>query len=463
MSGDLLRQAEAFERLERLEETDESHDLELLPDGRIRAERARVLDLLKDRLRSAEVLPTGPGWAVVRSKIPSATRELLGPAREVIAAGLLAPDAWSVVDLVAFLASGSQTGMLALDRDEERISIFFHQGEVVWGTSTLPAHRFGPFLLGRGRITRDQLRAALGDGPARLGRACVERGYLAPDELEPLMRAFVLERFDAVIQAERGLWSFSRLAEEALAESPFRLPTQAILVDGLRRMDETQVYRQRVRDVDTMVKRRPRWSSDLLGETRADLGSHSPDLPEAAETVLRALVGAASIRELMRRTGWSEFEVTRTVYHLLRADLVELVARPRTESRSSLPTPSEPREIVSIYGLALAEIMDEIQRTSRAGELLEAVNDFLEREGGAYRELLSELRLDPSGRIDAESLLVRYEMSGATPEQLIDALGELLFFALMRASEILGRRRGDDLARRVRLIHGMLRGGGAAP
>ncbi|MEL6189228.1 MAG: hypothetical protein AAFU79_31790, partial [Myxococcota bacterium] len=241
------------------------------------------------------------------------------------------------------------------------------------------------------------------------------------------------------------------------------LPTQAILVDGLRRMDETQVYRQRVRDVDTMVKRRPRWSSDLLGETRADLGSHSPDLPEAAETVLRALVGAASIRELMRRTGWSEFEVTRTVYHLLRADLVELVARPRTESRSSLPTPSEPREIVSIYGLALAEIMDEIQRTSRAGELLEAVNDFLEREGGAYRELLSELRLDPSGRIDAESLLVRYEMSGATPEQLIDALGELLFFALMRASEILGRRRGDDLARRVRLIHGMLRGGGAAP
>ena len=62
----------------------------------------------------------------------------------------------------------------------------------------------------------------------------------------------------------------------------------------------------------------------------------------------------------------------------------------------------------------------------------------------------------PDGSLEEDSVL-RGVVQGAVPaEALRDALSELLFFVLYQATELLGRRRGDDLARRVKMIHNML-------
>lgn len=461
MSDALVRQAEAFERLERLEDAGGALDLELQTDGRLRTQTPEVRDILRDRLRTAELYPTGPGWALLRSRSSAPPRELLGRAKEVVAAGILGPRGWPIVDILGFAAGSSHTGVLAVDHGSVRNSAFFCGGDVLWASSTAPGARLGPFLLARGRITRDQLRAALTDGPTGVGRACVDRGYLAPDELEPLLRAFIVERFDEILQAETGLWSFAKVEQAPFEQAVLRLPTQALLVDGLRKWDEMRVYRQRVPGLDMLVKRAPRWSSDLLGDSRSTLAGVSPELPERAEVILRELLGATALRELVRRTGESEFEVTRIVFHLLRADLVSIVARARSESRPPRPATEGPRpsDVISTYQLALAEITNELNQIDRLPEVLEAVNTFLEGEVGAYRDLLAGIRLDDRGQLDETALLLRMEVAGATSQQLVDALAEILFFTLLTASEELDRRRGDDLARRVRLIHGMLRAG----
>ncbi len=450
-----LGPADAFERLERLEPRGEQLDIELLPDGRVRAQKGAARDLVRDRLRSAEILPTGPGWAVLRSHHHGAGRELLGHARVVIAAGTLGPGGWLVADLVGFLASGAQTAVLTAGSDVHR-SVYFHRGDVVWATSSSPNARLGAFLLARGKITREQLHAALRDGPAGVGRACVERGYLSADELATLGYAYVVERFGEVLTTEGGMWTVGQPDESALAAAPMRLPAQALLVESLRRFDEFRVYRQRIRSPDTRL-RRIGADLDALDAVRPQLARELPSLPADAEAVLRALTTQATVAELVRRTGRGEFEVTRAAYHLLRTNLVAVAAAPRSGSRSGAAT-LDPREVVHIHGLALSEMMSDLRRTGRQAELLKAVNTFLEEEGGAHRELLAELRLDAEGRLDADALLASFDSSGTTADDLADALGELLFFALLSASDILGRRRGDDLARRVRLIHGMLRG-----
>ena len=454
MTKDPLAQADAFDRFEGREHPD-ALELELLPDGRIRAEKAAARDLLRDRLRAAELLSTGPQWMVVRNCVHT-NRHPEAPVEgsEVVAAGVLAPQGWTVVDIINYLASSHQSGVLSII-DESHHSAYFLNGDIVWAASTSPSDRFGAFLLSRGRITREQLHAVLRDSVNGIGRACVERGYLGQEELEPLMHSYVSERFGDLLNSEKGLWSFSRIKSFDLESSPLRLSTPGLLVESLRRIDEMRIYRQRIRNLDTIVKRNPRWSSDLLGDAREQLSSYSPELPSEAERILRALPGAASIGELMRKTARGEFEVTRTAYYLLRSNLIAIVSRP--EHTLVLKGPSlDINEVVHIYGLAFSEIMSELSRTGRSRELLNTLHSFLEEEGGAYRELLSDLRLDREGNFDPASLMASVEANSATTEDLVDALGELLFFALLQTSEILGRRRGDDLARRVRLIHGML-------
>jgi hypothetical protein len=62
----------------------------------------------------------------------------------------------------------------------------------------------------------------------------------------------------------------------------------------------------------------------------------------------------------------------------------------------------------------------------------------------------------PDGSLDENGLIQHLNGLSTTTQDLSDALSEVLFFVLFQATEYLGRRRGDDLARRVKLILGLL-------
>lgn len=456
--------ASAYERFERLDAGFQPERVELLADDRLSSARSEVMERVRDRLRAAQMLPTGSSWAVFHGLGSGSFRELLGSAGEVVAAGTLGATGWSLVDVVGFLASGGQSGAVTVHGDERR-SVYLRQGDVVWATSSATGERLGSFLLGRGKITREQLHAALRDGPGTMVRACVERGYLAQSELEELLRAFVLERFEALLAEPGQTWSFSRLPDDALEPAPTEMPTQMLLVDALRRSDEMQVYRQRIPGPEAVVRRTgPRASrlpsaagapSTALPEAaREQIASQSPEAAVEAEVILAHLPGATSIRELSRRTGIGTFELTRTAYLMARAQVLEVAGGGGGLSKSAHPIPR--RDVIAIYLLALGEMAEELEKAQRLPELITSVNGFLEHEAESEAALLAGMQLGPDGRIDAERLSRRAEALSLTDEELSAALGELLFWTLLRSSELLGRAAGDDLARRIRMIHAML-------
>lgn len=450
----LLKATQSLEWLERLEDPEHDLQFELLADGRLRAQNTTTYELLRDRLRSAEILPTGLNWSVIRSRSNHPHSMPGRRGREVIAAGILDTHGWNSIELLNFIANAHESGVLTV-HTTHTFSLYIRSGDVAWATSSRSIDRLGPFLLRRGHITKDQLQAAIRDGPGHIGRACVERGFLSEEELAPLLSAFVSERFSAFVQIEQGLWSFSRIDEENLQQAPVSVSAQQLLVEGLRQLDEMRVYRQRIYSASTVVKRNPKWSTDLLGEARVILSGASPELPQQAETILRALPGTSSIGELMRRTYQGEFEVTRTVYHLLRADLITLVS-PLDTPTVSHPQDADVREVIHIYQLAFVEIMDEVSKAQLNSTLIDAIAQFIESEESPCRDLLSDFRLTPEGYFNAPALHASLGTQNFALNALIDALGELLFYTLLKTSECIERRKFDDLARRVRLIHGML-------
>lgn len=437
--------------------------VELMADGRLRAPVQSTRELLRDRLKKAEVLRTGPSIAILRTLDPvdgGAKKDRVVQDREVVAAGSIGQGSISLIDFIGFLAAGLQTGVLTAATADILRSVYFHNGEVVWASSNAPGDRLGEFLLQRGKITREQLQVVLRDGERRIGRACVERGFMAAHELHTMLAAQLSDIFDKLLATDQGAWWFARLSAEVLADSQIHLSTQGLLVDALRRLDELQIYRQKVRSSDVVVQRVARRDGSTPGGTTQDIISEiDENAREHAEQLLRALPGSASISELMRILGRGEFDITRAVYHLLRRGLVELVPERETSPIFRAPesvSKTEAHEIISIYSMAIREMFNEVARISKDAALQAAANAFLSDQTTAFAQFLGATSVGADGALEENTLIATLQALHPTSQELSDALSELLFFVLFQATEFLGRRRGDDLARRVKLILGLL-------
>jgi hypothetical protein len=436
--------------------------VELMADGRLRAPVQATRELLRDRLRKAEVLRTGREWAVLRTleDTPPRAAKDAEANREVVAAGVIGEGGMSVIDFIGFLATGLQTGVMTASEGDIERSVYFFRGDVVWASSTSPADRLGEFLLARGKITREQLQIAVRDGERRIGRACVERGFFAAHELYAVVQAQLTEIFDRLLATEKGVWSFSRISSSQIADSQIHLSTQGLLVDAMRRLDEMNIYRQRIRTAEVIIQRAGKPQRNATSTDTADLvGQLDENLREGAKELLRVLPGSATVSELMRLLGKGEFEVTRLAYHLLRRGSLELVTAGETgpiPRRVSALSKTEASEVIGIYSMAIREMFHEVARVGRAEALSSAANGFLHDASTTYANLLRSCALQPDGSLDEHALVAALQGLSLGAQELSDALSELLFFVLFQATEYLGRRRGDDLARRVKLILGML-------
>lgn len=447
-----LLDANSTDDLERLAELDTDWQVHLGADGRLLSSSPVIQQALTGRLNRAEMLPTSSEWTVFRAvDVPAAGPEAEAP-REVVCCGVLGESAISLIDFMGFLATGYQTGVLTVACEDVQRSVYVHQGDVVWASSTAPDDRLGEFLLRRGKITREQLHTAMRRGETRLGRACVECGFLAAHELWSMVQAQLTEIFDQILRTERGIWTFSRISSEALADSRIHLSTQGLLMDALRRLDEMKVFRKVVRSSHALVRRAP----PPEGKTVEDLLATLRDVDsQEAESLLRQLPRSATVHELMRYLGRGEFEVTRLVHHLVKAGIIEIM---NPEPAAVAPRRAESvqlegaRDVIEVYSMAMREMVQELDSIGRADALLDAARAFLHDGSNRHAAVLAGVQFEANGSLLEAPLIADTARQGVSLQQLSDALSELLFFVLFQATDLLGFKRGDDLARRVKVI-----------
>ncbi len=440
--------------LERLDRRGGEWQVQLRADGQLTSSDPTIIALLQHRLQRAELLHTDPGWTVLRSLHPSAHEPGLGDAHRVVVAGSMSEDGLSLIDFIGFLASGCQSGVLTVaDLDAQR-SIYLHDGDVVWASSTAVEDRLGEFLVRRGKITREQLQTAIRHGGSPIGQACVDCGFIAAHELWSMVQAQLLDIFDNMLRAETGTWSFARISGAALAESRIHLSTQGLLMDALRRLDEMKVFRQRISSQATLVRRGAEVSES------ADLTARAQETADdEAASLLRQLPRSATIAELMRLLGRSEYQVTSLVYRLIQQGLVE-VSNPEpgamTPRRAEQVSRSKAKDVIDVYAMALREMTQELGNSPRRTALIDAVRAFVDDPSHAMSHVLREVAISNRGELEAAPLLLAATEQGVGIQELSDALSELLFFVLFQATDLLGHRKGDNLARRVKIILDLL-------
>jgi CheY-like chemotaxis protein len=294
--------------------------------------------------------PPAEAWPLERSADPHAadaedTTAATEPRGEADLAGDL--QTFPLADVMSLLARQHQTGILTILGNAARLEIDLRDGCIDFASATGIG---GDFLLGRFIAEASDLAPAVldealaelqvADGdiieliaargrrsrppgrPGRriLGRTLLARGAITAAELSLALRRQAIELACEALRWSEGRFRFHRRAElPALAvEAALQLPVDAVLLEGLRRVDEWRVIERGIRNFDLVFVRDERRIGDL------PLGTLTRD----EILVLDALNGRHSVRDVIRGLRMGSFDVTRILHALRELGLVRRRVEP---------------------------------------------------------------------------------------------------------------------------------------
>jgi DNA-binding response OmpR family regulator len=300
--------------------------LQGLREGVIRAVAGGVIahsdfvDLGLDAARLAEVVRT----ALSDDRLEVLLGELRGVCPELAdtAAAVLTGDLQVVplADILGLLQTQQQGGVLTVTRAAAKIELHFREGRIDLATAAgMPEE----FLLGRfladaagvdETVIDEQLREREG-GPAQLtGSHLVKQGVVEPDDLRAALTKQTCELVYELLRWSYGRFTFrAAMAPSALAlEAHLNLSVDGILMEGFRRVDEWHLIEREVDTFDLTFLR----NDDAVQQ----MGRGRLTREEIA--VLELVNGKNTVKDIIRQSRMSSFDVSKMLYRLLSIKLI---------------------------------------------------------------------------------------------------------------------------------------------
>lgn len=392
--------------------------IDIGPDGHLRpSDDAR--DRLRFRQGSFELALDLPGVVVLCGE---------GHARLQMAGEILGRMA--VMEIINIVATSGWRGDLHVVSSEATRVLAFDQGALKGARSDAPIDLLGEVLFRGGLLSRAQLSQLVEEtGEKRLGELAVERGLLDAAQLYQALRRQAEEIFFNALLVAEGFFAF--LVDDVgdhPANATVHLSSQGLLMEGVQRIDEMALFRERVPSSALC----PRPALDAPPPTKLD---------EAARRVLELCDGDTPIDALGRQTGLGEFGVTKAVYQLLQQKLVTLQAARRVD-------PERVVRLVGRFNEILQDIFVAVATYGGLAQTRATLDTWI--QGSGYGPYFGE-GVDELGAIDGDFVaqaLGSVDMDRPL-EALHQALHELAAFALFSASTTLPREQELALARDV--------------
>jgi len=233
-------------------------------------------------------------------------------------------------DVFQLLDLSRKTGALRVTSElrHNEGKIYFDNGVVVSAEIRSNPHPLGALLLRTGKITEADLERARdmqqrqGD-KRRLGEILVALGVITQREVERQIRFQIEEVVFEVMSWNEGYFSFAEEVESKVpTEVTVRIPVEALLMEGARRIDEWSRIENRISHVGVVPSLAP----------PPEGGGGELDLLPPEWEVLALIDGERSVRAIATELGRSDFEVAKTLFGLESAGVIVLVD-PGTQRR----------------------------------------------------------------------------------------------------------------------------------
>lgn len=335
----------------------------------------------------------------------------------------------TMCDVLAMLSQTGWRGELAVLDGENARSIFFEMGNVVGAQTTNADERLGMVLYRFGALSAEQHEAVmqLVEAGKRFGEAATELGFLTREQVYKYIARQVEEIVFATLTINDGTYYFLDGFDAGRLVFHHTASINALLMDGVTRMDEVKFFRQKVPSSDYVPQR-------CEGAASA--------VPEEFAPTFAAIDGRLNVEELGRFTNQGEFETTKAVYALIQSKHVSI--HPPKLSGG-------PIALVSTANAALRAIFQATDAAGKGTVVREGLSSFAVG-AGVYDILFRGAGPDEYGCLDAEVVAANAVLiaSGSDPDTVLkQMLHEYVSFALFSAGPALGGEREGQLDREV--------------
>jgi hypothetical protein len=393
------------------------------PDGSLRAPGRAAERKLRERAGRYQLLTDAAGLLILRAE-----GKIQPLARRVLMSGEVISRT-TVLEILNMTATAAWRGEMHVFAPEATRVLAIDQGALKHARSTHPDDRLGQVLYRNGLLSKAQLEALVRevDPERRLGQLVLEKGFLSQDILFQQLQKQVEQIFFASLLAREGTYAF--LSEDS-GEAPVHtvhLPIAGLLMEGVQRIDEMALFRERIPHDDLVPEVQPRTAAS--------------DVDENAKTVLAYADGERTVEIISRETGLGTFHTVKALYGLLQQGLVILRARRSLDAGAV-------RRLVTDFNMVLRDIFMAVATYGGVDQTRSTLEAWI--SGSGYGPIFGE-RVEEDGALDAEvvasamlSIQVENPMEG-----LLQALHELSAFALFSATTTLPRDQELALSRDV--------------
>jgi len=322
-----------------------------------------------------------------------------------------------LTDLLQWAGANRKTGLLQLERNRLHKRLAFRGGRIIGCTSDDPPTLLGQFLLSKGKLTHDDLRAGLARQEQTrepLGQILCQMGLLNQDELMEYLTEKARETIFSLFE-----WSdaYFRFEEGGKLDPPYvielDLPIEDVLLTGAQRMDEL-----------SLIKRTLHTSGIVLEMT----GSPQRQVERSgmARRILTSIDGKRTLGEILLHGSASEFLVLKLLHYLHRKKIVA-ITEVREADPSSLTILDDPIPQDADAADPSAERGDESAASAGAGP------DDPEREVDVARRMLGR------GEIEAALVILAASNRRWPDNEVVRGLyaeAEAEFLATARGSDL---------------------------
>ena len=145
-------------------------------------------------------------------------------------------------ELLQWLAQGKKTGTLVVEQQDLEKRIYFQDGWIISSSSNDPEEHLGTFLIQRGYIDEATLEHAMKLQEAThilLGKVLVTLDSISEDDLEKILRLKTEESVYELFTWDEGDFRFVKDEMPNAAMVPVSLEVTNIVMEGMRRIDES--------------------------------------------------------------------------------------------------------------------------------------------------------------------------------------------------------------------------------
>lgn len=224
-----------------------------------------------------------------------------------------------IAHVLQLLDAQSQTGVLRLENEGKRLEISYRKGRIeqALGTGFSDEYLFGRVVVGLGLMTQEDFEGFLASrtpGKKLIGTQLVMLGYCS--ELER-QRALVKQTSELIFEALRwraGAFEFERTTELPVraVDAALALDVEALLMEGLRRVDEWHLIEREVADFDLVFLRNE--------QALAQLGRNR--LTREEQIILDLVNGKNTVKDIVRKSRRGSFDVSQMLVRLSSINLV---------------------------------------------------------------------------------------------------------------------------------------------